>query len=68
MNKKLLTPTEAVAVLVREGHDPDDAVAVIESLIAAGLNAPQPPNGDLLDSEDLAVAREQLTETDQTQI
>ena len=54
------TAEQAVEILTAEGYAKDDVVAVIDSLIDAGLDLPQPDEGTVISNGEMQVLREQL--------
>lgn len=58
---KLITAEEAVDILVGEGFDRADVIAVIDSMIDAGeFQLPQPDDGWIFTLGELDLARDQL--------
>ena len=59
-----IVPAKVVAdMLVGEGLNRADVLAVIDSLIDAGLELDQPDTGTVLSQPEVGVLRAQLTET-----
>jgi hypothetical protein len=57
------TADQAVAVLVGEGHDRDDVVTAVDSLIHAGLEPKQPDDMTVISPAKPDVLRDHLAST-----
>lgn len=55
-----MTADDALIALVNEGYDRADVVAVIDSLINAGLELDQPDDATMLTAGELDLVRTQL--------
>lgn len=55
-----MTADDALITLVNEGYDRADVVAVIDSLINAGLELDQPDDATMLTAGELDLVRTQL--------